>query len=208
MTEQLPLLLIGAGGHARSVIDIVEQIGQHRIAGLIDRRELLGSSCLGYPVIGCDDDLPELLREGMQAFITIGQIGAPGPRLRIYEQLRLLNASMPSIISPTSLVSRHAWLGIGSLIGHAAIVHAGARIGDNVIINTRALIEHDVEIADHCHIATGALINGGTIIETGSFIGSGAILREGIRIGAGSFIGAGALVTRDCPPNSIVKRSS
>lgn len=208
MTEQPPLLLIGAGGHARSVIDIIEQIGKHRIVGMIDRRELLGSSCLGYPVIGCDDDLPELVLKGMQAFITIGQIGAPGPRRQIYKQLRRLNASMPNIISPSSLISRHAQLGAGNFVGHAVILNAGARVGDNAILNTRALIEHDVQIGDHCHIATGALVNGGTIIESECFIGSGAVLREGIRIGAGSFIGAGALVTRDCPPNSIVKRSS
>ncbi len=208
MTEQQPLLLIGAGGHARSVIDIIEQAGRYQIVGLIDQPSLKGKTCLGYPIIGSDMDLPDLLINCRNAFIAIGQIGGPGPRLRLHEELCRLHAAQPIIISPRSIVSRHASVGDGSLVGHAAIINAGARIGKNAIINTRALIEHDVHIGDHCHIATAAVVNGGTLIEDGCFIGSGAVLREGIHIGAGSFIGAGALVTRDCPPNSIVKRSS
>lgn len=208
MAEPLPLLLLGAGGHARSVIDVIEQSGEYAVLGLVDRAVQVGQPCLGYPVLGTDDDLPALLAGCPHAFVAVGQVRDASIRRRLHEQLLRLGARLPVVRAPGSVLSRHARVGSGTFIGHGAIINAGAMVGDNVIVNSRALVEHDAEVGSHCHVATGAIVNGGAVIEDGCFVGSGAIIRDGIRVGAGSFIGAGALVARDCPAGSLVKRSS
>lgn len=203
------LLLIGAGGHARACIDIVEQASTFQILGLVDNAEdLQGTDVLGYPILGRDSDLPSLLTRCPRALITVGQIGLPNIRKRLFTYLKALGSELPTISSPYAILSPHASVSAGVLLGHQAIVHAAATIGENTIINSGALIEHDARIGAHCHIATGALVNGAVRIEEDCFIGSGAILREGITIGAGSFISAGSLVTRNCPPSTLIKRSS
>lgn len=205
MTETL--LLVGAGGHARACIDVIEQGGRFRILGLVDNDpQLRGQSVLGYPVLGGDADLPALLAECPRALVTVGQIGAPTVRRKLFAALRRLGAALPAVVSPHAVLSRHARLADGVLLGHGAVVQAGATVGSNSIVNSRALIEHDAQVGEHCHVATGALVNGGVVIEEGAFVGSGAILREGIRIGAGAFVGAGSLVAADCPPGSTIKR--
>lgn len=199
------ILLVGGGGHCRSIIDVIESHGGYAITGIVQPEKDGLDPVLGYPVIGADDDLPKLTHANQSAIVTVGQIKTFAVRQRLFERLRECHAVMPVIVSPRAYVSSHAFLADGTAIMHGAFVNAGARIGVNGIINSLALIEHDVTIGDHCHISTGARINGGTIIEDGCFIGSGAVLRQGLRIGSGSVIGAGCVLTRDLPPNSLIK---
>jgi sugar O-acyltransferase (sialic acid O-acetyltransferase NeuD family) len=189
-----PLLLIGCGGHARSLIDLIESIGQWYIHGLVGLPEQVGSSVLGYPVIGSDADLPSLFVSCRAAVLAIGQLPDPAPRRRLAGQLEQLGFHCPVLISPHAVVSRHAQLGAGTTLGHGVIVNAGAVVGANCILNSRALIEHDVQIGDHCHISTGALVNGGVHLGPGSFIGSGAMVREGLELPEQTVIGAGKRV--------------
>jgi sugar O-acyltransferase (sialic acid O-acetyltransferase NeuD family) len=189
-----PLLLIGCGGHARSVIDLIESIGQWRIHGLMGLPEQVGSSVLGYSVIGSDADLPSLREYCPAAVLAIGQLPCPGPRQRLAAQLEQLGFQCPALISPHAVVSRHAHLGAGTTVGHGAIVNAGAEVGAHCILNSGALIEHDVQIGDHCHISTGALVNGGVRVGSGSFIGSGTMIREGLELPHQTAIGAGKRV--------------
>lgn len=200
------LLLLGAGGHGASCIDVIERQGRYTIAGLVDRPERIGELVLGYPILGSDDDLARLLEPSIHAFIGVGQIRSPTPRQRLYDLLGRFGARLALVVSPVAEVSRHARLGPGTLVGHGAIVHARAEVGHNVIINSRALVEHDARIGAHCHIATGAIVNGGVQVGEGSFVGSGAVVREGVTIGSGCFIGAGALVAANCPDGTILKR--
>jgi len=172
------IILIGGGGHCRSVIDVIEQSGRYKIAGIIDQRERIGDSVLGYKIIGCDDDLERIRKDIRFACITVGQIGSSDIRCHIYEKLCSLDFALPVVISPFSYVSRHARIGQGSIIMHHALVNAGAQIGVNCIINTKALIEHDAVIGDHCHIATAAVVNGGVKIRSGTFFGSNATSKQ------------------------------
>jgi sugar O-acyltransferase (sialic acid O-acetyltransferase NeuD family) len=188
------ILLVGGGGHCKSVIDVLENQNLYKIVGIVDLPEKAGTEVLGYKVIGNDDDLPELIRKYKNAHISLGQIRNAEPRQRIYKLLKELGANMPVIISPQAYVSCHAVVAEGSIIMHQAIVNAGAKVGANCIINTRALIEHDAEIGDHCHVSTGATVNGGVIIGQGSFIGSGAVTKEYINIPDNSFIKANSIV--------------
>ena len=185
-----PLLLIGCGGHARSLIELIESTGDWHIYGVVGLPEQVGSYVLGYPVLFCDDDLPALREECPAAVLAIGQLPDSGPRERLAEQLSQLRFESPVLISPYAVVSRHAKLGCGTTVGHGAIVNAGAVVGDHCIINTRSLIEHDAQIGDYCHISTGVLVNGGVTLGSGSFIGSGAMIREGLNLPPLTVIGA------------------
>jgi len=188
------LLLIGCGGHARSVIDLVESTGKWKLIGLIGYPEQVGSLILGHRVIGSDADLVKLRDSCGHALLAVGQIGAASQRLVLAKSLEQFDFESPTIISPHAVVSNHAKVGFGTTIGHNAIVNAAAEVGIHCIINSAALIEHDVVISDHCHISTGALINGGVKIGNGSFVGSGAMLREGLEIPPNTVISAGKRV--------------
>ena len=183
------ILLIGAGGHARSCIDVLEEENQFEIAGLIEKGESISNESLGYPVIGTDDDLKVLRQQYKNALITVGQIKIPKIRIKLYQLLKELDFTLPVIVSPHAYVSKHAQIGAGSIIMNGAIVNANAKIGKNCIINNRALIEHDAVIGDHCHIATGAIINGEVSVENETFIGSGAVTKQAISIGENCVIG-------------------
>lgn len=190
------IVLLGGGGHCASCIDVIEQQGRYRIAGILDREALLGQSLLGYSYIGTDADAAELAQQGHCFLVTVGQIRSVEPRKRLYALLSEVQAPLATVVSPRAYVSRHARVGEGTIIMHDALVNANAVVGSNCIINTKALIEHDVCIEDHCHISTGALINGGTLIRTGSFIGSGAATQEYAQSPKDAFIKAGTVLKR------------
>ena len=203
--SQPDIILIGAGGHAHACIDVIEQQGQFKIAGLVGLPSELHNHHLGYSVIAMDDDLPQLQKEYCYAFITLGQILSPNSRIRLYQQAVQLGFQLPVIIAPTAYVSPHASLGSGTLIMHGAIVNAGATVGNNCIINNRSLVEHDATVENHCHISTGAILNGGVKIGAGSFIGSGSVIKEGVVIGAGSVVGMGLAVRHNQIDHSIFR---
>lgn len=188
------IVLIGGGGHCNSVIDIIEQESRFRIAGVVDRPELLGAKILNYEVIGNDADLQELAEKYKYALVTVGQIQSPELRIKLFELAKQAGFLLPTIISPRAYVSRHVMLGEGTVIMHDVLVNTNAKIGKNCIINTKALIEHDGIIKDNCHISTGAIINGGVTVEEGCFVGSNATTNQSITIKSGSFIRAGSLV--------------
>lgn len=191
------IILIGAGGHARSCIDVIEQHGQYRIAGLVGMREELQTQHLGYTVIATDADLPQLATEYECALIAIGQVHSPEKRIRLYQRAVELGFSTPSIVSPGARVGTHASIGEGTIVMHGAIINAGAGVGRNCIINSAALVEHDAIVGDHCHISTGAIVNGSVTIGMGSFVGSGCVIKDGVKIGRNCVIGLGLCVRRD-----------
>ena len=199
------ILLIGAGGHARSCIDVLEEENQYEIAGLIEKGESISNESLGYPIIGTDDDLKVLQQQYKNALITVGQIKSPKIRIKLYQLLKELDFTLPVIISSHAYVSKHAQIGEGSIIMHGVIINANAKIGNNCIINNSALIEHDAVIGDHCHIATGGIINGEVFVGNETFIGSGAITKQCISIGNNCIVNAGIVLKRDVEPNQLIK---
>jgi sugar O-acyltransferase (sialic acid O-acetyltransferase NeuD family) len=193
-----PILLVGAGGHARACIDVIEQEGHYLVKGLTGLSREIGSQILDYPVLGTDEDLPALLEDCRNVMIAVGQIETPDLRMRLFELLQKNNCILPTIVSPRAYVSPHAKLGAGTIVMHGSIVNTGAEVGKNCIINSQSLIEHDVVIEDHCHIATAAKINGGVRIGKGTFIGSNSSVRQCINIGERCIIGMGQQVLVDC----------
>jgi sugar O-acyltransferase (sialic acid O-acetyltransferase NeuD family) len=188
------IILIGGGGHCKSVIDVIEQESVFQIAGIVDKPEFLGTEVLGYQVVGNDADLSDLASIHKYALITLGHIKNPKFRIKLFELALNAGFKFPIIRSPFSYVSKHAVIEAGTIIMHDALVNANAKVGRNTIINSRALIEHDCDVGDNCHISTNSVLNGGTSVGEGSFIGSGTVTKEGVSIGPNSFIKAGSLV--------------
>ena len=186
------IILIGGGGHCRSVIDVIELEGKYKIAGVIDKKELIGQDVLDYKVIGCDDDLAEFFKTYKLAIVTVGQIQSNALRVKLFTLLKDIGYTLPPIISPLAYLSKHATIGEGTIIMHHALVNANAKVGRNCIINTKALIEHDAVVEDNSHISTGAIINGGVVVKESSFVGSNATSKEYIEIDG--FIKAGSVV--------------
>lgn len=184
------LILVGAGGHCRSCIDVVTVEGRYAIAGIVGRPEERGTRLLGHPVSHVDEDLPGLVTHGHSFLITIGQIGAPGRRKDLFERMKALGAAFATIISPRAYVSSHARIGEGTIIMHHALINTSTTVGMNCIINSKSLVEHDAVIGDHVHVATTAVVNGGAVIGEGAFIGSGAVLKESVTVAPGSFVKA------------------
>jgi sugar O-acyltransferase (sialic acid O-acetyltransferase NeuD family) len=192
------IVLIGAGGHARSCIDVIEHEGRFEILGLVGLPEEVGTRVLGYPVLGSDHELPELVARAGCALVSVGQITSPMLRMKLFDQLRKTGCDLPVIVSPRAHVSRHARVGAGSIVMHGAVINAAAVVGRNCIINSQSLIEHDVSVGDHCHIATAAVLNSAVRVGAASFIGSGTTVRQGLTIGERCVIGMSQRVLADC----------
>jgi len=187
------IILIGAGGHSRSCIDVIEQEGRFAIAGVVDCPDSEEVSVLGYPVLGTDADLASLRKQYTFALVAVGQIKSPAVRIQLFDRLKSLRFELPFIQSPRAYVSKHARVGFGTIVMHDALINAGASVGENCIINSKALIEHDAMVGSHCHISTGAIVNGGVSVGAATFFGSNAVSVHGVSIPEGSFISAGSL---------------
>ena len=127
MKEKKKLILIGAGGHCNSCIDVIESMGQYKIAGLVEKDKTLNDENLGYPIIGTDSDLDELRKEYSLALITVGQIKSSEIRVKLFHLLKKLNFTLPIIISPNAYVSKYAQVGEGSIILHNSTINANAK---------------------------------------------------------------------------------
>ncbi len=191
------ILLIGGGGHCKSVIDVIEQEGRFEVAGIVDREEMIGKSVLGYKIIATDSELGRLRKKFEYALVTVGQIKSANVRMRLFRKLKNLEYKMPVIVSPKAHVSKHCEIGEGSVVMHYSLVNAGAKIGVNCILNTKSLIEHDVIVGDNCHISTGAVVNGACTIGNEVFIGSNSVIANNVYVVDGSVLGAGSVVYKN-----------
>ncbi len=187
------ILLIGGGGHCKSVIDVIESQNRFEIAGIVDKKDLIGEKVLGYEVIASDDDLDELVNKCKYAVITVGQLKSVDTRIKLFQLLKKIGFELPVIISSRAYVSKYAQVDEGTVVMHDALINAGAIIKTNCIINSKALIEHDAIINENCHISTCAVINGGVIVEKNCFVGSNVVTKQYITIKENSFIKAGSL---------------
>lgn len=189
------IILVGGGGHCKSVIDVAESVG-YSIVGILDMPEMVGTNVLGYPVIGTDDNIPDYVEEA-QFVVTVGHIKDPSLRIKLHERINNAGGQLATLIASTAHVSRFASVGEGSVIMHQALVNADAHIGKGCIINTFANIEHDAVIGDYCHISTGTMVNGNCTVGEGVFLGSQSVLVNGIRIADRCVFAAGSMVRKN-----------
>ena len=188
------LVLVGGGGHCKSVIDVAESAG-YNILGVLDTPENVGKQVLAYSVIGTDDDIPQYVDKA-EFVITVGFIKNHTTRIKLYNKVKEAGGKLATVIASTAHVSKYSTIGEGTVIMHQAFVNAGAQIGANCIINTFCNIEYDAQIGDQCHISTGTMVNGDCKVGDRCFIGSQSVLANGISVGDDIIVGAGSLVRK------------
>ncbi len=200
------LVGLGAGGHVKVVIEILRTYQSFDFIGLLDPKpEIRCKSVLGVPVIGGDEILPVLKRDGVSHFfVGVGSIGNSEPRQRLFSAAMRYGMKAVSALHPQAIISPSAVLGEGITVTAGAVINTCARLGINVIVNTGAVVEHDCIIGDHVHIATGARLTSTVQVGNGAHIGAGAIVRQCINIGKDAIVAAGAVVVKDVLPKTIV----
>lgn len=193
------LLLIGGGGHCRSVLDCIDRSLYEELA-ICDLESRIGQIVDGVPIIGCDRQIVELRAYGFtDAAITLGSIGKTTLRKSLYHQALAAGFRLPPVIAPSALVSTHAIVGSGTFVGKGAIINAGACIGCCCIINTGAIIEHDCRINNFVHLAPGTVLSGSVQIGANTHLGTNTTVLQNIQIGEDTLVGAGSVVVRNLP---------
>jgi len=199
-------VILGAGGHARVVIDSLQTAELVELVGILDPNpDLLGKDIFGVPIIGNDDILAELHSKGVDYFVIgLGGTGNNRPRIHLFD-LACTNGLKPlTVYHPSAIISSRAEIGEGTQLLPGCIVNANARIGKNCILNSGSIVEHDCTIGNHVHIATGAKLASTVTIGEGAHIGAGATIRQCIEIGEFAVVGAGSVVIRDVLSNITV----
>ncbi|MGE5373178.1 MAG: acetyltransferase [Solirubrobacterales bacterium] len=198
-----PLIIVGAGGHARVLLDALESSGEEVLFFTDPHPELANGRCGRYVVHGSDDKIKKYIPDEVLLVNGVGSTRDTGPRKAVYESFKKLGYAFSSVIHPAAVISPQAVLEEGVQIMAGAVLQTGCRIGKNTIINTRAAIDHDCQIGEHVHIAPGAVLSGNVRIGNGTHLGIGVIILQGITVGANCLIGAGAVVTRDIPDGAV-----
>ncbi|HBY15761.1 acetyltransferase [Sangeribacter muris] len=189
------LILIGGGGHCRSVIEAVESSGR-KIRGILDLPELIGTEVSGYPVIGSDDDISGFV-DDCEFIVTIGSIENSVPRQKLHRRVKDAGGTLATVVASTAFLSPRASIGAGTVLLHQSVVNSAAKVGESVIVNTGAIIEHDASVGDLTHVSTGAKVNGACSVGARCFVGSGAVMVQGTSICDDVFLGAGSLLAKD-----------
>lgn len=199
------IILLGCGGHAKSIVDAIEAAGIFEIAGFVDNVAQKEFEYRGYKVIGCDDQLQEIYSSGIHyAFVSVGFLGRGRVRNKLYKQLKKIGFTLPTIIDPTAVLAVDVNIGEGTFVGKKAVINSNALIGKMAIINTATVIEHDSVIDDFCHLAISSVICGMVHVGENTFVGANVTVIQGVNIGANAVLGAGTVVVKDIPSSCTV----
>lgn len=186
------VLVYGASGHAKVILDIIEKVGSYRVLGMIDDKEsLAGTDFCGYPVFGSDDYLSIRSVRSGNIFFAVGDNET---RCRISRKNSLASFAVINAIHPSAQLSNLVEVGRGVAIMANAVVNSSSIIGDNVIINTAATVDHDCVIDEGVHVAPNATLCGGVKVGEMTFLGAGVTVIPNIQIGRNVYIGAGTTV--------------
>jgi len=200
MTEKV--IIIGSGGHAKVLIDIIQKSKKYDIAGYVDFED--HGKIFGIKYLGADNCLRDIYNGGVnKAVLGIGQVNVTKKRDEIVGRLKRLGFFFPAIISRNAIINQEVSIGEGVQILDGVVVNCSSIIGDFAIINTKATIEHDCKIGNFCHIGTGAILSGGVAIGDFSMIGSNAVVVQYKKIVSECFIGSGGVVINDMSEKGI-----
>ncbi len=197
------LLVVGAGGHGKVVIDVARAAGFEPIAALDP--VAVGSHCNGVEVVGGDDLAAEIFAGGVRAAAVA--IGDNKLRCRIADRLGAIGFTFPVLIHPSAVISGSAKIGVGTIVMPNAIVNADASVGDFVIVNSAAVVEHDCVLGRGAHVAPGTRLGGCVSVGCGALVGIGSAVRPGALIGDFAVVGAGSTVIADVPANCVATGS-
>lgn len=194
------IIVIGYGGHAKSLVDIIEREGKYKIAGFIAKNKGEEIQYRGYKILASDDELETLFNDGIRyVAMGIGFMGKGEIRRKIYKKLKKIGYKFPFFIDPSAAVANDVQIEEGTMIGKTVVLNSGAKIGKMAIINTAAVIEHECVIGDFTHVSVGTKLCGNVTIGNNCFIGAGTTIIQDCHIGKNTLIGAGGLVLNDIP---------
>lgn len=189
-----PVLILGAGGHAKVLVEALLQSGV-MITGITDPDpSLAGTNILGVPVLGDDHLVHNCQTSDIFLVNGLGSVGLPTRRKELFEHFQKSGYTFANVIHPSTIIASDAILGEGTQIMAGSVIQPGCRIGFNSIVNTRVSVDHDCLIGNHVHIAPGVTLSGDVQIGDCVHIGTGASMIQGISIGNNSLIAAGAVV--------------
>ena len=200
------VIIIGAGAHARVIIDILRQDASKEVVGLLDKdTSSIGREIDGVVVLGGDSYMEDAKKRSTFDSVLIG-LGAvtQGARAAIIKKIYKLGISMAKAIHPKAIISPTSIIGAGSVVMAGAILNPGVQVKENCVVNTGAILDHDCVIEDNVFIQPGAVLAGNVHVHENSIVGMGASILERRSIGKNSIVGAGSVVTRDVPPSTVV----
>ena len=200
----LPVIVVGAGGHAKVVLAALEEAG-FEVQGMIDADATrIGRRVLGVPVLGDDGILAGYTGDTIGLVNGIGSTGRADTRIAVFERFHDLGFVFVTIVHPRAFVAADVEIAEGAQVMAGAIIQPGCRIGENAIVNTGARIDHDCIIGAHAHIAPGAVLCGGVTVGRGAHVGAGSTVIQNIEIGPRGLVGAGAVVVAAVGTGSTV----
>jgi sugar O-acyltransferase (sialic acid O-acetyltransferase NeuD family) len=200
------MVIYGAGGHAKAVMEMAQAIGAFRIAGIIDdNAALTGTFVLGIPVLGTREILPQLYSEGIRlAANGVGGIIDINIRVKLFERLSESGFTFPILRHPRASVEASAQIFDGVQVFANAYVGSSSCLHERCMVNTGAVVSHDCEIGSYAHIAPGAMLAGHVHVGQKALVGMGVTTAIGVTIGSGARIGNGAILLADVPARAIV----
>ena len=206
--EGRAILVYGAGGHARVIIDLIRQGRPDlELVGLVDDADNSPDQVMGVPVVGDRRTLIEMHRQGVGlAALGIGAVTHNGLRAELYGRLEEIGFEMPALIHPDASVAPSASVGPGAQIFAGAVVSPNATVGTNGIINSNAVVSHDCRVGDHAHITPGALLAGGVEVGARSVIGMGATIYLGVEVGEDVTVANGMAILQNLEDQQVVRR--
>lgn len=185
------IVIIGYGGHAKSVVDSIERAHKYRIVGYTELREQQSD----YNYLGTDEALYEIYNSGVRnAVVGIGYLGKDNIRVSLYRKLKDIGFELPVIIDPSAIVSQGVSIGEGTIVGKNAVINSDSVIGKMAIINTGAIIEHESVIGDYVHVAVGAVVCGQATVGEEAFVGANSTIIQCRNIAPKSIIPAGMVI--------------
>jgi len=194
------MLIAGAGGHAREIIDVFGILKEENIYLYENVADSTRSDVLGFKILNNEEDIRQIFKEDPRFVLGVGN---PYVRHKMNSALQNFGGKLHSLISPLASISVYnAYLGAGINIMSFALISNNVRIDEGALVNCRVNIHHDVIVGQYCEISPGAVLLGGAKVGEFSCIGSGAIILPKVTVGKNCVIGAGAVVTTNIPDNS------
>jgi len=198
------LLLLGGGGHCKSIIDTLLQLHTYSAIGIVEKQDVEKASILTVPIVGRDRDVLTLFEQGYTyAFVSLGSIGNIVVRRNLFDLVENIGFMIPNILDPGAQVSPHIQLGRGIFIGKHAVLNIGTAVEDCAIINSSAVIDHDCHVGSFSHIAPGTVLCGDVHVGNNTHVGAHSVIRQQVSIGNDVIIGMGSVVLHDIPDGVI-----
>ena len=199
-----PVIILGAGGHARVLLDTLRLLSIEVLGATIEDAENVHDKLPDIPILGQDTTVFSYSPDSVKLVIGFGTIRVNPRRADLFDYFKSKGYSFASVIHPSVILARDVALSEGLQIMAGAVIQAGCELGENCLINTCAVLDHDCRIGAHTHIASGAVLSGAVVVGARSHVGAGATIIQGVRIGSNSVVGAGAVVIRDVGDNETV----